>query len=81
MLDLLLAQVKKKKKIIVFVSRYPAVLYSNSMVEEEPEQTTGEAVRCLDYGSCRVRKLVLAFNQCCWLCGALWGSSLASSAS
>lgn len=80
MLDLLLAQVKKKK-IIVFVSRYPAVLYSNSMVEEEPEQTTGEAVRCLDYGSCRVRKLVLAFNQCCWLCGALWGSSLASSAS
>lgn len=52
-----------KEKIIVFVSHYPAVLYGSSVVKEEPEQTTGEAVRCLDYGSCLVRKFVLAFNQ------------------
>ena len=61
MLDLLLVQVKEK--IIVFVSHYPAVLYSSSIVKEEPEQTTGKAGGCLDCGSCLLRKFVLAFNQ------------------
>lgn len=52
-----------KKEIIVFVSRCPAVLHGCSVVEEEPEQTSGGAVRCCDHSSCLLRKFVLVGQQ------------------
>lgn len=52
-----------KKEIIVFVSCCPAVLHGSSVVKEEPEQTSGGAVRCSDLSSCLLRKFVLVGQQ------------------